>query len=207
MVRYITGGICQALAISQADTAARPTALPKPAEPARTASSTRRRRTPSRRTARQRSLTGHLRPGGAPGCPAARRSGRPPRGPAGARCAPSRPRRRPQGAPDGAPPAAPCDPPPAGRSRRPAPGSRPHRPGVPSARPGSPGPTAHLDGAAENQVLAAVSALRAAGRTVLLVAHRPALLAAATGSGRGSLRTVATTSAAAPSGERPDTSV
>jgi len=40
-------------------------------------------------------------------------------------------------------------------------------------------PTAHLDGAAENQVLAAVSALRAAGRTVLLVAHRPALLAAA----------------------------
>ena len=40
-------------------------------------------------------------------------------------------------------------------------------------------PTAHLDGAAENQVLAAVSTLRAAGRTVLLVAHRPALLAAA----------------------------
>ena len=40
-------------------------------------------------------------------------------------------------------------------------------------------PTAHLDGAAENQVLAAVNALRAAGRTVLLVAHRPALLAAA----------------------------
>jgi len=40
-------------------------------------------------------------------------------------------------------------------------------------------PTAHLDGAAENHVLAAVNALRAAGRTVLLVAHRPALLAAA----------------------------
>src|SRR5665647_3838719 len=89
MVRYITGGIWDARAISQADTAARPTALPRPAEPARTASSTRRRRTPSRRTARQRSLTGHLRPGEAPGCPAARRSGRPQRGPAAARCAPS----------------------------------------------------------------------------------------------------------------------
>src|SRR5665811_2596619 len=45
-------------------------------------------------------------------------------------------------------------------------------------------PTAHLDGAAENQLLAAVSALRAAGRTVLLVAHRPALLAAARSAGR-----------------------
>jgi ATP-binding cassette subfamily C protein CydD len=40
-------------------------------------------------------------------------------------------------------------------------------------------PTAHLDTDAEAVVLAAVDALRAAGRTVLLVAHRPALLACA----------------------------
>lgn len=40
-------------------------------------------------------------------------------------------------------------------------------------------PTAHLDADAERVVLAAVDALRAAGRTVLLVAHRPALLACA----------------------------
>ena len=40
-------------------------------------------------------------------------------------------------------------------------------------------PTAHLDSDAEAVVLAAVDALRAAGRTVLLVAHRPALLACA----------------------------
>lgn len=40
-------------------------------------------------------------------------------------------------------------------------------------------PTAHLDTDAESVVLAAVDALRAAGRTVLLVAHRPALLACA----------------------------
>lgn len=40
-------------------------------------------------------------------------------------------------------------------------------------------PTAHLDVAAETVVLRTVAALRASGRTVLLVAHRPALLAAA----------------------------
>jgi ATP-binding cassette, subfamily C, bacterial CydD len=40
-------------------------------------------------------------------------------------------------------------------------------------------PTAHLDVAAESVVLRTVDALRASGRTVLLVAHRPALLAAA----------------------------
>jgi len=40
-------------------------------------------------------------------------------------------------------------------------------------------PTAHLDAAAESQVLAVVDDLRRAGRTVLLVAHRPALLAVA----------------------------
>ena len=37
-------------------------------------------------------------------------------------------------------------------------------------------PTAHLDPTAEQGVLDAVHALRAAGRTVLLVAHRPALV-------------------------------
>jgi len=40
-------------------------------------------------------------------------------------------------------------------------------------------PTAHLDTAAEHVVLATVRALRAAGSTVLLVTHRPAVLAAA----------------------------
>jgi ATP-binding cassette subfamily C protein CydD len=40
-------------------------------------------------------------------------------------------------------------------------------------------PTAHLDADGEAQVLAVVAALRELGRTVLLVAHRPALLAAA----------------------------
>ncbi len=40
-------------------------------------------------------------------------------------------------------------------------------------------PTAHLDAAAEAEVLDVVEGLRAAGRTVLLVAHRPALLAVA----------------------------
>jgi len=40
-------------------------------------------------------------------------------------------------------------------------------------------PTAHLDDAAERVVLRTLDALRAAGRTVLLVAHRPALLACA----------------------------
>ena len=37
-------------------------------------------------------------------------------------------------------------------------------------------PTAHLDGAAEAQVVATVRTLRAEGRAVVLVAHRPALL-------------------------------
>lgn len=40
-------------------------------------------------------------------------------------------------------------------------------------------PTAHLDDASERVVLRTVAALRDAGRTVLLVAHRPALLACA----------------------------
>lgn len=40
-------------------------------------------------------------------------------------------------------------------------------------------PTAHLDAAGERVVLATVEALRAAGRTVLLVAHRPSLVATA----------------------------
>lgn len=40
-------------------------------------------------------------------------------------------------------------------------------------------PTAHLDAAGEQVVLDTVRALRAAGRTVLLVAHRPSLVAAA----------------------------
>ncbi len=40
-------------------------------------------------------------------------------------------------------------------------------------------PTAHLDAAGEAVVLATIEALRAQGRTVLLVAHRPALVAAA----------------------------
>lgn len=40
-------------------------------------------------------------------------------------------------------------------------------------------PTAHLDVAAESVVLRTVDALRTSGRTVLLVAHRPALLATA----------------------------
>ncbi|GEL95093.1 thiol reductant ABC exporter subunit CydD [Cellulomonas composti] len=40
-------------------------------------------------------------------------------------------------------------------------------------------PTAHLDAAAQDVVLAAVQALRAQGRTVLLVAHRPQVLALA----------------------------
>lgn len=40
-------------------------------------------------------------------------------------------------------------------------------------------PTAHLDAGAEGQVLAAIRRLRAQGRTVLVVAHRPALLEAA----------------------------
>lgn len=40
-------------------------------------------------------------------------------------------------------------------------------------------PTAHLDAAAEGQVLGVIERLRAAGRTVLLVTHRPVLAAAA----------------------------
>ena len=40
-------------------------------------------------------------------------------------------------------------------------------------------PTAHLDAAGERVVLDTVAALRAAGRTVLLVAHRPSLVATA----------------------------
>ncbi len=40
-------------------------------------------------------------------------------------------------------------------------------------------PTAHLDAAGERVVLETVAALRAAGRTVLLVAHRPSLVATA----------------------------
>lgn len=68
-------------------------------------------------------------------------------------------------------------------------------------------PTAHLDGAAENQVLAAVSALRAAGRTVLLVAHRPALLAAADVVATVRSEPLPDPVAAAPSGEQRETSV
>ncbi|MBN9375322.1 MAG: ATP-binding cassette domain-containing protein, partial [Cellulomonas sp.] len=40
-------------------------------------------------------------------------------------------------------------------------------------------PTAHLDAAGERVVLATVAAMRAADRTVLLVAHRPSLVATA----------------------------
>lgn len=40
-------------------------------------------------------------------------------------------------------------------------------------------PTAHLDALAEDQVLASITALRDAGRTVLVVAHRPSLVALA----------------------------
>jgi ATP-binding cassette subfamily C protein CydD len=40
-------------------------------------------------------------------------------------------------------------------------------------------PTAHLDADGERVVLDAVDAMRAAGRTVLLVAHRPSLVARA----------------------------
>jgi len=40
-------------------------------------------------------------------------------------------------------------------------------------------PTAHLDAASEQHVLDAVAALRAAGRTVLVIAHRASLVAAA----------------------------
>jgi ATP-binding cassette subfamily C protein CydD len=40
-------------------------------------------------------------------------------------------------------------------------------------------PTAHLDSAAEEVVLATVRALRDAGSSVLLVTHRPAVLAIA----------------------------
>lgn len=40
-------------------------------------------------------------------------------------------------------------------------------------------PTAHLDAAGERVVLSTVEAMRAAGRTVLLVAHRPSLVATA----------------------------
>jgi len=68
-------------------------------------------------------------------------------------------------------------------------------------------PTAHLDGAAENQVLAAVNALRAAGRTVLLVAHRPALLAAADVVATVRSEPLPDPVAAAPSGAQPDTPV
>ena len=68
-------------------------------------------------------------------------------------------------------------------------------------------PTAHLDGAAENQVLAAVNALRAAGRTVLLVAHRPALLAAADVVATVRSEPLPDPVAAAPSGAQPDTLV
>ena len=68
-------------------------------------------------------------------------------------------------------------------------------------------PTAHLDGAAENQVLAAVSALRAAGRTVLLVAHRPALLAAADVVATVRSEPLPDPVAAAPSGAQLDTPV
>jgi len=68
-------------------------------------------------------------------------------------------------------------------------------------------PTAHLDGAAENQVLAAVNALRAAGRTVLLVAHRPALLAAADVVATVRSEPLPDPVAAALSGAQPDTLV
>ena len=40
-------------------------------------------------------------------------------------------------------------------------------------------PTAHLDALAEDQVLETIAALRAAGRTVVVVAHRPTLVARA----------------------------
>ena len=40
-------------------------------------------------------------------------------------------------------------------------------------------PTAHLDAAAERHVLDALAALRAAGRTVLVIAHREAVVALA----------------------------
>lgn len=53
-------------------------------------------------------------------------------------------------------------------------------------------PTAHLDALSEAQVIASVRALRDAGRTVVLVAHRPSLVAVAD-------ETVAVRSAEAPS--------
>lgn len=40
-------------------------------------------------------------------------------------------------------------------------------------------PTAHLDAASEAHVLDAVRALHASGRTVVVIAHRPALMALA----------------------------
>jgi ATP-binding cassette subfamily C protein CydD len=58
-------------------------------------------------------------------------------------------------------------------------------------------PTAHLDAAGERVVLATVRALKDAGRTVLLVAHRPSLVALADD-------VVAVRSAPLPAGDGPD---
>lgn len=58
-------------------------------------------------------------------------------------------------------------------------------------------PTAHLDAAAEEQLLASVRALRDAGRTVLVVAHRSALVAACDRAVPVSARAVAPTAVAA----------
>ena len=52
-------------------------------------------------------------------------------------------------------------------------------------------PTAHLDAASEAHVLNAVRALHASGRTVVVIAHRPALMALAE-------QTIAVTSQAVP---------
>lgn len=61
-------------------------------------------------------------------------------------------------------------------------------------------PTAHLDALAEDQVLRTITALRAAGRTVVVVAHRPSLVALADdviqvhSSARGTVSTSTSTS-------------
>ena len=60
-------------------------------------------------------------------------------------------------------------------------------------------PTAHLDAASEAHVLTAVRALHASGRTVVIIAHRPALIALAE-------QTVAVTSEPIPPGPQAEVS-
>ncbi|SDN49612.1 ATP-binding cassette, subfamily C, CydD [Actinomyces ruminicola] len=65
-------------------------------------------------------------------------------------------------------------------------------------------PTAHLDAASQAQVLGAVAALRAAGRTVVVIAHRAALVALADDVVAVSSRPIP---GAAPDGSAPDPAV